>query len=364
MRFSSRRVVLAVLAGLALSSGAVPGAARAAGTPAWHRVYRSLSQYSQLMSVAAISARDAWAAGYTSAGALVMHWNGTRWAAVSIPGAAGLSLTEVQATPASGIWMFGNDSRGSEVIVHGDGSHWARVPLPAYSNMASAAVLGPSDMWRADGAACMSASGGPWQCSTSLYHWDGAGWSQPYQIATQIVALSGSGPGNVWAIGESNPSKNQRSYTLTAYRWNGTAWARVAAMPGPRASGQPGIDAASPASVWVSYWPATANLDAVALHWNGHTWQTIRSPQTVATSTDTVADGRGGVWLGPWAHWTGTRWVDTSPGLAFTGNGTSIGLAGLAVIPGTASLWGVGLVSPSPGSHVRNALIGAYGPLP
>ena len=38
-----------------------------------------------LYGVTALSARDAWAIGGDNGGALIEHWNGTRWSATTVP---------------------------------------------------------------------------------------------------------------------------------------------------------------------------------------------------------------------------------------------------------------------------------------
>ena len=50
----------------------------------------------------------------------------------------------------------------------------------------------------------------------------------------------------------------------------------------------------------------------------GRRWNTISAPRSLTTQTPLVTDGRSGVWIGPWAHWTGTRWRSTLPGSAPT----------------------------------------------
>lgn len=47
------------------------------------------------------------------------------------------------------------------------------------------------------------------------------------------------------------------------------------------------------------------------------------------------ADGSGGVWVGPYAHWNGRKWINLSAQV-----GQYSGFADhLAAIPGTRSMW-------------------------
>ena len=75
-------------------------------------------------------------------------------------------------------------------------------------------------------------------------------------------------------------------------------------------------------------------------------------------------DGKNGFWDGPYAHWTGSKWIDTD-------NETTkqlaavVWTAGVAVpIPGTDSAWSAGYVPQTAKSTATNAVIAVYGPLP
>jgi hypothetical protein len=88
------------------------------------------------------------------------------------------------------------------------------------------------------------------------------------------------------------------------------------------------------------------------MHWNGRRWQMVDAPRLIVTETPLVTDGHHGVWMGPWAHWTGTRWV---------GNGATsapaCSLANFTRIPGQATLWGVGAISKTPTSATFDSVI-------
>jgi len=209
----------------------------------------------------------------------------------------------------SDVWIFaGSSTGGSAKAMHWDGNQWLDVPLPAGVYPDDAVVLGPSDVWvlGPSGCAGSAASGG---CTTTIYHWDGAAWS-PFTVpilADELsgAALSGSAPGNVW-VGTWVPTK----------------------------PGQPGR----------------------LLHWDGHSWHQITAPRDSVTETPLVTDGHSGVWMGPWTHWTGTRWVSVQ-----AGSSLACGLDDFARVPGTATMWGGGTTLRG---SAFNAVICAYPTVP
>src|SRR5262245_39691341 len=84
-----------------------------------------------LNAVSVLSSSDAWAVGDSST---VLHWNGTSWAPVTIPGLpAAVSLSAVDALSPSDVWAAGFSSAGTlldTLIVHWNGTAWKRVPAP------------------------------------------------------------------------------------------------------------------------------------------------------------------------------------------------------------------------------------------
>lgn len=92
---------------------------------------------SELSSVSALSGRDVWADGVfiDSQGhrhTLILHWNGTRWSRVPSPSPAGLlgsNLTAVSALAPGDAWAVGNVlRRGNDqaLVLRWNGTRWAR----------------------------------------------------------------------------------------------------------------------------------------------------------------------------------------------------------------------------------------------
>jgi hypothetical protein len=190
-QFAVRLVMLAVLC---LLTGVVAQVAPAAaavrtGSPGTAASF-AVSGY--LSDVAATSASNAWAVGYTGSGTLIVRWNGAVWKRVPSPGSAGSLLYGVAATSSRDAWAVGcTDCSGSGVsktlILRWDGSAWKRVSSPS-----------------------------------------------PGSDAT-LEGVAASSAGSAWAVGSTISGSSDN--TLIE-RWNGTAWTRV---PSPNPDANQGL---------------------------------------------------------------------------------------------------------------------------
>ena len=93
------------------------------------------------MGIATLSATNVWVAGIivnTSTGAppkaFLIHWNGTKWAAVKVP-YAGSQLTMIAQDGHGGIWagviLLGNSPTPAAYLAHYRNGAWTRVAVPA-----------------------------------------------------------------------------------------------------------------------------------------------------------------------------------------------------------------------------------------
>jgi hypothetical protein len=220
---------------------------------------------SYLHAVAATSATDAWAVG----GRLLLHWNGTAWTRWPLPAGLGDStFTALAATSANAWAVTYAGHRGSlPAIMHWNGRRWGQVASPdigmSYA-LSAVAATSARDVFAVGSAPEHSSS-------ALLLHWNGRSWTcaraaqihLPKLPELFLNAVSASSADNAWAVG---------SYFVSAYR-------------------------------------------ALALHWNGHTWQQVMIPGQGILQGGTVipqSDGAWAVGVGDSGtlilHWNGTAW--------------------------------------------------------
>jgi hypothetical protein len=137
-----------------------------------------------LLSVSAVSGRDAWAVGQGYAEdtwaqvPLVQHWDGRRWQSVRIPGSENWGLYQVQEVAPDDVWVVGADnSTGQSLAVHWDGHRWTRTPTPAFpdsSVLFDVVARTSGDVW----AVGWSRDTGKQRPAGLALHWDGTSWKQ------------------------------------------------------------------------------------------------------------------------------------------------------------------------------------------
>jgi hypothetical protein len=131
-----------------------------------------------LGGVAATSATNAWAVGYSAARTLVDHWNGKAWKlqASPHPAVSFSDLASVAATSRSNAWAVGYyaDSGltpSGSLIEHWNGSTWQMQVSPnpgAIPQLVGMAVTSPADAW----AVGFYANSGGAAFRTLVEHWN------------------------------------------------------------------------------------------------------------------------------------------------------------------------------------------------
>jgi hypothetical protein len=132
-----------------------------------------------LNGVAATSASNAWAVGcaghcfgpMATTKTMVVHWDGSAWKSVASPSPAGNSLlTAVAATSASNAWAVGYTRNSNKTLIERwNGTAWKQVPSPTpgqFSQLLGVAATSASNAW-AVGSDLNEAI---------LQHWDGTAW--------------------------------------------------------------------------------------------------------------------------------------------------------------------------------------------
>ncbi|HYO49240.1 MAG TPA: S-layer homology domain-containing protein, partial [Chloroflexia bacterium] len=261
-----------------------------------------------LQSVTAIAANDVWAVGYyllcdNTPRTLTMHWDGAAWTVITSPNIGTLAnrLTGVDAISSGDVWAVGMYNQGSDDAIpmglHWNGTSWSSVPMPGRTgfadNIFGVAAVSPNDVW------AVGYSFNDQGATRSLIeHWDGTSWSiatSPMIGSDKLRGVSARAANDVWAVGESN---NQ---TLTLH-WDGTRWAAVpSANVGP--SFLTAVDIVSANDVWaVGLYTIGANTSRTFTeHFAGPLCVTATPPATFtpdrsATVTPTATPGCGASW--------------------------------------------------------------------
>ncbi len=168
-----------------------------------------------LVSVAAASARDAWAVGYRDASgvfrSLVEHWDGDRWTVVRLPRlrGPGNGLNAVGMTAAGVVWAVGGSSRArgpsQPLVLRLDGRIWSSVAAPA--SLHSATLNGVA-AWGRRGAWVVGATRSSGGDRAFGLQTDGRNWRVvPIDLAgalsVDLNAIWAAAPDDVWAVGSS-----------------------------------------------------------------------------------------------------------------------------------------------------------------
>jgi hypothetical protein len=179
----------------------------------WKQFNTSQFQFGQVSSVFARAADDVWAVGWTgqvpNVKALALHWNGTAWKRIAFPTEAGgwIALKSVSGVAGNDVWAVGSyqfsDINGLSLKArsyHWNGSRWAPVTvgLSGYSYLDSVVAKATNDVW-AVGEGEVFPKLNELQVT---YHWDGSTWrniSNPEEGV--LYGVSASSSADVWAVG-------------------------------------------------------------------------------------------------------------------------------------------------------------------
>jgi hypothetical protein len=272
----------------------------------------------QLYSVSAASANDVWAVGQSHNGTLpsrtlIERWDGTQWTIVPSPSPADQlnALQGVAAVSANDVWAVGYTS-GSQtqspidtLILHWNGASWTRVPSPNVAGVANQlfgiSAISASDIWAVGYAGGLPLS----------MHWNGSAWSivsvprGSGLSSDYLTAVSGAASNDVWAVGKGQGIfSNQRFATIR--HWDGSRWTekvcRAASSSNPPdgyEGGGPdayftGVSAAATNDVWAV---GVRGSGPMILHWDGVAWTAVIHPRAFPNSATpravtTLRDGK------------------------------------------------------------------------
>lgn len=276
-----------------------------------------------LRAIAAISRRNAWAAGAqgrTGEGGFgapfVEHWNGRTWSE-STPRALSKRdrLDDLHALSAHDIWGVGETWGGRPLAVHWNGRRWARSTPAAidahyrYFNAVDGAST--DDVW-----AVGHATPGP-----LIEHWNGSSWrlvaSPSLPLAAEQLAsledVSALSPDDAWAVGGISTIGSQSGNgRVLIEHWDGNRWTvEIGARDFLR--GQlSSVDAVTSNDVWAVGWDTEG---PITIHWDGKGWTEVNAPGhgslfAVAARAHRDVWSVGGARNHPMLqHWDGRRWT-------------------------------------------------------
>jgi len=318
------------------------------------------------------SASDVWAVGAVGT---IAHWDGARWSSVS--SGTEIDLSDLWGSGPDDVWAVGsfdevqyaingpngiNDTPG--FALHWDGTSWSTVDVGTDANLSGVWGSGRDDVWtigtphKVDGTEAVNV----------VMRWDGERWSQfaqldgglgfltgiwgsgpddvrvygerymrrfdgrswvPDDLGTigSVSRLSGTGPNDVWAVGNSLGAE-----FVDVYHFDGQSWVK-ATDDEPQLDG---VWAAAPGVAWaVGQW-------GHMLRWDGHAWAAAEKDLTEGSRTfpggleavwGSAADDVWAVGLNATLHWDGKTWA-SEPGPS----GSVYALWGTSA----NDLWGIG----------------------
>jgi len=249
---------------------------------------------SYLLALAGVSQSDVWAVGGTgiqglSGSTLIEHWDGSSWHEVTSPSlgpASGRSqtLNGVAAVSANDAWAVGysGTSRTQRALIeHWDGSSWSHVPSPNVgpSRLSGVSAVSSRNVWAVGLTYSLK------HAKTLVEHWNGSSWKRvrspspgAYPVLTSVAALSSR---SVWAVGNTYTGIGGSWHTLIEH-WNGSSWKRVASPTPPVPTDLhvylTGVTAPSPTKVFaVGYYDTGRAWLTLGERWDGRAWHRLRT---------------------------------------------------------------------------------------
>jgi hypothetical protein len=195
-------------------------------------------------------------------------------------------------------------------------------PGSTFAELNSAFATSPTQAW-AVGESRVPASGDNF--NALIEEWNGSAWSivpganvGPATSTTPLYGVSGSGPDDVWAVGQ-----DSNTNTSLIEHWNGTSWDLVASPATEPANAQLNtVSADSPTDAWAGGYAFPGTITSLIEHWNGTAWTVVPNAAPSVTEIISIAAvspsdvwALGRVGTGPqrdrsnvMEHWNGSQW--------------------------------------------------------
>jgi hypothetical protein len=245
---------------------------------------------SNVTSIAASSATNAWAIGSTLTGALAIHWNGHKWKSMKLPKVSG-SVIDPDAVSTSGpdnAWFLsvGESVTATHWNGHAFSNHTFAPPTDgAFSVIATGS---PTNTWI--GGYISVVSGTTSRQEALTYHWKGGKFvrvtapSPAYEsILTGITAVGS----HTYAVGLGNPKvfHNGVEGTAFALQFTGGHWKNEHVTQHGKVSAFEAVGASADAVVAVGVWSVapecTANYKSIPLveSLSSGSWHSVAVPE-------------------------------------------------------------------------------------
>lgn len=238
------------------------------------------STVSSLSDVQAITPNDAWAVGSTQS-AQADNGNGVAWASSSRQ-TNGMSIEPYVAFSGGP-----GPGSGNALLEHWNGQQWSAVSLPhpstwGSSSLSSISAVSANDIWVSgafeDRTGLASNNPVPGTFKPLLVHWDGTQWSIissplfPHGDFFNLVkAISAN---DVWVTSELFGDVTSLSHASLLH-WNGNQWQAISTVPAGFTLNS--FSAVSANDIWVV---GSNGADPLVMHWNGSQWNTVNLPDT------------------------------------------------------------------------------------
>jgi hypothetical protein len=277
-----------------------------------------LGSQSSLTDVAAVTAADVWAVGFDGNSSVILHWDGSAWAAVPAPdpGTPFHHLTGITAVASDDIWAVGGSATGrsgAPLALHWDGQAWSIIPTPSpepepldgepYAGLEDVIAAGPSDVWAVGNTENLAPAG----ISNGLVlHWDGQAWAVvptpdsdneegPFDYLFGVAVA----PDGVWSAGiaASEAGYYGGGDRALILRGSGGDWTVSPLPPLPDDNRLVGVAAVGD-SAWVVGSSGVANsFHTLILRWDGQMWSAQPAGEADRGAlTDVAVDPAGGAW--------------------------------------------------------------------
>ena len=351
----------AILVAASLAGSVSWAVAARAAIQGWRVVAAGKAGVSSMSAVTVVSRKNVWASGSSSGRAFVDHWTGRQWRKSPLPSGLSGSVMALSASAWNNVWAFGAGPYAKGEFALRDNGHGWRVMKrwPGETSISSAIALSPRNVW------VFSFVTG------TIQHFNGSRWSK-VQISPFIRWFDSARAlpdGQIWAIAE-GPQVVVGTPHPSGYTWTTTP---LTGFPSDNVGGHEITDIAplSASNVWAFGGNVTrrGHWYPLAAHWNGQAWKRVNVTGSFTLSGGASAsDGHGGLWVTMgWGgssipprllHFVGGKFAAVSLPRR---NGKHLGVFGLAHLPGSRSVWGVGTWTGPSGLGAPTSAILKYG---